>query len=54
MADALRLNDSMKFSQLARENKFFRPLIKSGFDLVKSGVTTLSEVIRIIGANLED
>lgn len=54
MADALRVSDTMAFSHLARENTFFRPLIKNGFDLVRSGVTTLSELIRIIGENLED
>jgi len=53
MADALRTDDTMRFGQLAREVKSFRPLILSGFDLVKKGMTSLEELIRIMGESLE-
>ncbi|MDX1902424.1 MAG: ATPase, T2SS/T4P/T4SS family [Gammaproteobacteria bacterium] len=54
MADALRLNDTFMFAQLARESKSFSPLVHSGFGLVKAGVTTLGEIIRLTGDITEE
>jgi len=52
MADALRLNNSVEFARLVRTNKSFIPLVQSSFDLIQSGITSLSEIIRIIGESL--
>ncbi len=53
-ADALRLNNTGKFGRLISEDKNYKPLIDSTLALVLEGVTTLSEVIRITGENLQD
>lgn len=54
MADALRMSDSKAFIHLALEDKNFHSLLEGGMALVKEGVTTLSEVMRIIGAEVEE
>lgn len=45
--DALRRNDSAAFTLAARETPGFKPFALQALDLVRQGVTTLHEVIRI-------
>jgi MSHA biogenesis protein MshE len=54
LVDALRINDATSFSMLAKKQATFRPLVLSGLDLAASGVTTISEVIRIAGENMQE
>ncbi len=49
LAEMLRLNDTAGFNHAAEKSPHFRPLILSGLDLVDQGVTTISEMIRIMG-----
>jgi MSHA biogenesis protein MshE len=49
LADALRLNKTLDFVQLVKNEKDFKSLVFSGLDLAVSGITTLSEVISISG-----
>jgi len=52
LAEQLRLNNSGEFARIIREQKMYRPLLLTGFDLAEQGVTTLGEVIRITGENI--
>lgn len=54
LADALRLNNTVEFSRLAKMHENFRPLILSGLQFATEGVTTIREVIRITGESLEE
>lgn len=49
MADALRRNDTVAFGQAAQANPVFRPLVRHALDFAIAGVTTLREVLRIVG-----
>ena len=49
LADALRRNDSGEFAAAARRQPGFRSLAMGAFDLARSGVTTMEEVLRISG-----
>ncbi len=49
LADALRDDDSLLFSQIARERDDFRPLVACALDYAQAGVTSLDEVIRLSG-----
>ncbi len=48
--DALRNNNTSAFSKAALETENFKPFTLCAFDLVKQGLTTVEEVIRITGA----
>jgi MSHA biogenesis protein MshE len=52
LADALRVNDVNEFSRLAAQQPNYRPLAINAMDFVLSGLTTVSEVIRITGESL--
>lgn len=52
LAEMLRLKDTAEFNHAARLSPNFRPLILSGMDMVDEGVTTIAEMIRIMGENL--
>ncbi len=54
LADALRLNDLTIFMRLVREAPQFRPLVASGVALIAEGVTTLEEVIRMVGEGMQE
>jgi MSHA biogenesis protein MshE len=54
MLDALRSNDSVRFSEAVRNNKQFRPMRLNAFDYAKAGVTTVEEVMRITSERIED
>lgn len=49
LANALRLNNTLEFIRIVKEDRHFKPLVFSGLDLASTGVTTLSEVMRIVG-----
>ncbi len=49
LANALRLNNTLDFIQLVKNEKDFKSLVFSGLELAVSGITTLSEVIGISG-----
>ena len=53
MLNALRSNDPSAFVQATLKNPYYRSLGKSALDLASTGVTTLDEVMRIVG-ELED
>jgi MSHA biogenesis protein MshE len=52
LADALRGNEATKFNHLAVKEAGFRPMIFAGMDLVKQGITTVNEVMTVIGENI--
>ncbi len=45
MIDALRGNDAVGFSRVARQAKGYKPLINSAMELAQGGITSLDEVI---------
>ena len=49
MIKALRLNDVAAFAKAAYACKTYQPLAKSVLALVKEGVTSVNEAIRIVG-----
>jgi MSHA biogenesis protein MshE len=49
LADALRRNDTAGFYKLAEQEPLYRPLVLAGLDLAVSGVTTVSEILRMAG-----
>ncbi|NOR52337.1 MAG: MSHA biogenesis protein MshE, partial [Gammaproteobacteria bacterium] len=51
MADALRRGDSAGFAQQARQDPRFRTLGENALDYAKQGITTIEEVIRVVGEN---
>ena len=51
MADALRQGDSAGFAQQARQDPRFRTLGENALDYAKQGITTIEEVIRVVGEN---
>jgi MSHA biogenesis protein MshE len=51
LIDALRKSDTTEFSRLVTEDKQFCSLALSGLELAEKGITSISEVIRIIGEN---
>jgi MSHA biogenesis protein MshE len=51
-ANALANNDPAEFARLANKQKTFRPLALSALDFATVGVTTVSEVMRIVGENI--
>lgn len=53
LADALRNNDTAKFTKIANENKDFRPLALNAYDFAVSGITSISEVMRVGGETIE-
>jgi MSHA biogenesis protein MshE len=54
LAEMLRLKDTAEFNRAARHSPHFRPLILNGLDMVDQGITTISEMIRILGETLMD
>ena len=54
MLTALRANDSVAFSEAVQNNKRFRPMRYHALDYVKSGITTISELMRITTERAED
>ena len=53
LANALRANNSIEFIQRVKEDPNHRSLTQCGLEAVKQGITTVSEVIRIIGEETE-
>ncbi len=53
LIDSLRDNDTRLFSQLVTDDPDYKPLVTQGLELAVKGVTTISEVIRIIGESIE-
>jgi MSHA biogenesis protein MshE len=49
MISALRQNDSLGFVELARHNEAYQSLLETAFEYARSGITTLEEVIRVVG-----
>lgn len=49
LIDALRKGDTTEFAHLVESDKDFKPLVLSGLDFALAGMTSVSEVIRIIG-----
>ena len=47
MMDALRGNNAVLFSQIARESEGYKPLIESAMDLALDGCTSLDEVLML-------
>ncbi|MEZ9627009.1 GspE/PulE family protein [Aliivibrio fischeri] len=47
MMDALRANDAVGFSQKARQNPDYKPLLASAMELAMSGVISLDEVMAL-------
>jgi MSHA biogenesis protein MshE len=54
MIRAIRREDTVAFGAAARKDKDYHALVETGLEYVKQGVTTLSEVIRIVGEAEED
>jgi len=52
LADALRQNDTMNFTHLAKAQPTFKPLSQAAFEYVADGVTTVSEIIKISSEGL--
>ena len=53
LANALRANNSIEFIQRVKEDPNHRSLTQCGLEAVKQGITTVREVIRIIGEETE-
>jgi MSHA biogenesis protein MshE len=51
-ADALNRNDPTEFARLANMQETFRPLALSALDFAALGITTVSEVMRIVGESV--
>jgi MSHA biogenesis protein MshE len=51
-AEPLANNDPAEFSRRANKQKTFRPLALSALDFAAQGITTVSEVMRIVGENI--
>lgn len=49
MVTALRLNDSSRFAQAALACESYQPLSQSVLELIKKGVTSISEAMRVVG-----
>lgn len=49
MLAALRHNDLQSFTELAQQSAFYHPLLQSALAYAKQGVTTIEEVMRIVG-----
>ncbi len=49
LIDALRDRNIKEFTHLARQQETYRPLVLSGLDMAVKGITTVSEVLRIVG-----
>ena len=54
MLSALRMKNSIEFAESVRRNKRFRPMRLNAFDYVKSGTTTIEELLRISSQQVED
>jgi len=52
LAELLRLKDTAEFNHAAKTSSGFRPLVLNALDLVDQEITTVSEVIRIMGEGL--
>lgn len=49
MIAALRVNDVARFAKAAFDCKTYKPLVQSALALVKKGITSIDEAIRIVG-----
>ncbi|HLF66368.1 MAG TPA: MSHA biogenesis protein MshE, partial [Gammaproteobacteria bacterium] len=54
LAEMIRVKDTASFYRCVLTDPQFRPLVLNGLDLVEHGVTTLSELIRIMGEGMLD
>ncbi len=45
MMDALRQNNAVLFTQLARNSEGYKPLVESAMDLALAGKTSIDEVL---------
>lgn len=53
LAEEIRHRRFHEFSEKAKENKTYKPLVLGGIDLALHGITTLEEVIRITGEEFD-
>ena len=49
MITALRLNDVARFAKAAADSETYKPLSQSVLNLVKKGITSINEAIRVVG-----
>jgi len=49
MISALRQNDTLGFAQMARRNEAYQSLLETALEYARTGITTLEEVIRVVG-----
>jgi MSHA biogenesis protein MshE len=49
MVAALRMSDVAAFAKAARACETYKPLILSALDLVKDGITSINEAMRVVG-----
>ena len=54
MMDALRNNNAVLFSQIARESEGYTPLVESALALALAGVTSLDEVMILVDGDFDD
>ena len=54
MMDALRNNNAVLFSQIARESKGYKPLVQSAMELALDGITSLDEVMMLAEGDFND
>jgi MSHA biogenesis protein MshE len=49
MINALRAQDSIAFAETAKQNEAYQSLLETAMAYARQGVTTLEEVIRVVG-----
>ncbi|PSW40898.1 MSHA biogenesis protein MshE [Photobacterium phosphoreum] len=54
MMDALRNNNAVLFSHIARESKGYKPLVESALALALAGITSLDEVMILAEGDFDD
>ena len=53
MINALRLKDTVRFAKAAEDCPSYKPLAQSVLELVKKGITSINEAIRVVGVERE-
>jgi MSHA biogenesis protein MshE len=54
LADALRSGDAQVFAAAVRRSTSYRPLAHAALDQARRGLTSLTEVLRVIGSDFSD
>ncbi len=54
LADALRTNEAPVFVAAVRRSAGYRPLVHAALDQARQGLTSLAEVLRVIGSDFHD